>query len=469
MKAFLAAFYFSFALTCPHSVLAVAPALELVRVDFWETDTPEGVSAWIQIKEDDLSATPISGVTKTSAWQKLDNGAIAVKPVAYASRVKPAVSACFRDVGSGAFCNPDDGRPADFADLYVKGVVVATDADGHSVYVATFQPLQLKKTDQHTYEYAPDNGNGSQSKGVEATAAFDHKVYFIQKFTITWHWSNEKDGTWKEIGSCEVPVYVTLDVPTGELIGKYDHQRTLLHIACTKGHNTTEADGLINAVWNYFSGRNVTRFDGQPLAYYKQWSGGNLAQNTRELIVNRDGECTAWVRLFLDLFKINGIRNENNYVAVRANESSGFFVKTWEVAGGPSYPGDPQGYKYKNVKGSPFYVNNNYNWISVEVVLTSFTPGQSNSQPQSDFISHYLARPLGAGGLLYDPSYGTTRGHSTFFNGIEIVSDMDDAMSVYFKEYFNTPELDIQINNLDNAPNDFIKVSNNFLNTINSY
>ncbi len=461
----LAALSFVVVLLCPHSVLAVAPALELVRVDFWETDTPEGSSAWIQIKEDDLSATPISGVTKTSAWQKLANGAIAVKPVAYASRVKPAVTACFRHVGSGAFCNPDDGRPADFADIYVKGIV--TTGLGYS---ATFEPRKLKIVGEHTYEYVPDQ-QGIQTKGVEANLAFDHKVNYLNPFTITWQWSNTADGPWVAIGACEVPMYITLDAPVGELVGNYDHQRTLLHIACTKGQNATEADGLINAVWNHLSGRNVTRFDGQPLAYYKQWSGGNLARSTKELIVNRDGECTAWVKLFLDLFKINGIRNENNYVAVRANESSGFFVKTWAAVDEnvASYPDDPQGYQYKNVKGSPFYVNNNYNWVSAEVVLTSFTPGQSNSQPQSDFISHYLARPLGAGGLLYDPSYGTTRGHSTFFNGIEIVSDMDDAMSAYFKEYFNTPELDIQINNLDNVPNDFIKVGNNFLNTINSY
>jgi hypothetical protein len=83
--------------------------------------------------------------------------------------------------------------------------------------------------------------------------------------------------------------------------------------------------------------------------------------------VNRDGECTAWVKLFLDLFKINGIRNENNYVAVKANGSTGFFIKTWEVTGGPSYPGDPQGYEYKNVKGSPFYVNNNYIKVYVSI------------------------------------------------------------------------------------------------------
>jgi hypothetical protein len=253
-------------------------------------------------------------------------------------------------------------------------------------------------------------------------------------------------------------MYITLDAPVGELVGNYDHQRTLLHIACTKGQNATEADGLINAVWNHFGTKNVTRFDGQPLAYYKQWSGGNLARSTKELIVSRDGECTAWVKLFLDLFKINGIRNENNYVAVRANESSGFFVKTWAAVDEnvASYPDDPQGYKYKNVKGSPFYVNNNYNWISAEVVLTSFTPGQSNSQPQSDFGLHVLARPTGAGGLLYDPSYGVLRGTAVPQNGLELVSGMDDGISAYYLWINNPDEYQVQLNQAGNSPSDFI-------------
>jgi hypothetical protein len=153
------------------------------------------------------------------------------------------------------------------------------------------------------------------------------------------------------------------------------------------------------------------------MKYYGQWSGGNLASKTSDLLQYKDGMCMAWTRLLLDALKVHGFQESDNFVIVTAAQSEGFFIKEWKknVAQGTS--GNPN-YPYKNVANNPLYnANNSYNWASSEVILNKASAAQNNANPQSDFRNHIFAK---INGTFYDPSYGL------FYMKSEIIPDPID-------------------------------------------
>jgi len=376
---------------------------QLARVDFWRPATL--ADHWIVIKEDGIAGTPISGESKTSAWKNLNAGGVMKKPVAYVSGCHARIGACFTQSGEADNCpepNPDglpSGNPAGY---YVRGEVV-DQAD---------QPIGISLPAKTLYKTG--SGDVYEYPATTVSAPFEaNRIQYFEKFRIRWEWStaDDPDGTWTGCGVSENPLYVTRKKPKDEAPGVgYRHFHTLLYIGCKYANGATEEEAMIQDVWEHFEGRAVKRVDGAPMKYYGDWSGGNLASHTDELIERKDGMCMAWTRLFLDVFKVQGFQESINALYVKPRISEVLFVKTWkkDVESGSS--GNPV-YPFANIRGTPFYLNNSYNWIQHEVVLELPSLAQNNSNPQSDFKNHIFARIKGN---LYDPSYGVPYGQSEF-------------------------------------------------------
>jgi len=287
------------------------------------------------------------------------------------------------------------------------------------------------------------------SKQITAnlTGQLPYMAVFLDDLKIKWEMkvkkAGEPQGDWEPVGECVNDWYLTLKHPIAEESGKgYLHFHTLFDISCRYGKGYSDLE-MASGVWGHFASRQVKRADGQPLKYYGQWSGGNLAAKTSELIMLKDGECTAWARIFLDVLKVHGFKEDDNIVTVKAVGSSGFFIKEWQkipVQG--SFPNTE--YPYKNVRGTPPYNSNNtYNWEYAEVTLKKSSESQNNNNPRSDFDRHRFAKIKG---VLYDASYGVSYGSpSTIqipsvqfpgqFDDLQEIRLLDNVVSAYYSQY----------------------------------
>jgi len=304
--------------------------------------------------------------------------------------------------------------------------------------------------------------DGTKQITANMTGSLPYMAVFLDDFKIKWEMKVKKTGEpesdWSPVGESINDWYLTLRQPIAEEGGKgYLHFHTLFDISCRYGLGTSDIE-LINGVWGHFAGRQVKRADSQAMKYYGQWSGGNLATNTSELLQRKDGMCMAWTRLLLDVLKAHGFREGNNAVFVKPKSSDRMFVKTWKknialgTSGNVNYP-------FKNIEGEPLYTNNSYNWSYSEVVLTAPSKSQNNDTPQSDFGNHIFARIKGK---LYDPSYGVEYGTTKVVPNpsdplemIELVTELDD---LYISAYslLNGQTHFIQINSVNTG--DFIVI-----------
>lgn len=438
------------ALIC--KVFAQNSGLELVRVEFWAP--AEGIERWIVIRQDGFASKPISGTTKTKTWELGNTGVPFKKPAAYVSGSKPRLAACFRENGVLSICPTSGSTTNSLVKRYARGIVL--DVPGMTLPIKQL----LKTGTAQTYEYTVE---------PVALGFLPDKVQYFEKFRVKWEWSMSEDGNgvWEEAGISENTLYVTLQKPKlEEPIKGYAYFHTLIDIGCKQANGATDFASLLAGVWGHFSGRSVKRVDGTLLTYYGNWAGGNLATTTASMLLDNDGMCMAWTRLFLDVLKVQGLKEEDNFIVVRPRASNGFFVKNWVVYSGNGTSGNPL-YPYKNIKGIPFYAGNNYNWDYAEVYIGQPMPSQNNVNPQSDFGSHIFAR---VNGVLYDPSYGVVYGISEvknvptlddpdIFEMVKTVSVLDnEGISAYYLIASNPLIYNIQMNPFELG--DFIVIVN---------
>lgn len=300
------------------------------------------------------------------------------------------------------------------------------------------------------------------------TAKLPAKIVFFDDLKIIWEMkvkrAGEPEGGWEPVGESVNDWYLTLGMPIkeGEEGGiGYKHFHTLFDISCRYGMGTTEKE-LIDGVWGYFAKKQVKRSDGDSLKYYGKWTGGNLASNTSELLQIKDGMCMAWTRLLLDVLKVHGFRESDNFAIVTAAQSDGFLIKEWKnivpqgTSGNSNYP-------YKNIAYSPLYNNNNsYNWAFYEVNLINASDAQYNSNPQSDFKNHIFAK---INDIFYDPSYGLCYMKSKIIPDpinpnltIETIPLLDKYASCFYNTDSNDPsQYNIQMNT--NTASDIFVIS----------
>ena len=289
------------------------------------------------------------------------------------------------------------------------------------------------------------------------------KIVFFDDLKIIWEMkvkrAGEPEGGWEPVGESVNDLYLTLGKPIAEGEGgiSYKHFHTLFDISCRYGMGSTDSS-LIDGVWEYFAKKQVKRSDGDTLKYYGNWTDGNLASNTSELLQTKDGMCMAWTRFLLDVLKVHGFRESENAIYVKPKLSDYFFVKTWENIVLLGTSGNAK-YSFKNIESESLYMNNSYNWDFKEVNLLSPSPSQNNNLPQSDFGNHIIAK---IDGKLYDPSYGVEYGESTLIPNPDAPSEILEMVNVLDDLYISAYSLKdgrthfIQINTFKKS--DFIIV-----------
>lgn len=195
-------------------------------------------------------------------------------------------------------------------------------------------------------------------------------------------------------------------------LGSSQRLHTLFRNSCRDADGATTEAEVVAGVWSDYTDRVVTRADDDvQLTYYASWVCGNITTNA--LLSAGDGQCGAWVKLFLDMLRAHGIDYANEFITIRYSNPDfpsvsdrGFLVKEWSFAGG-GISGHTE-LRYLNippVSPSPLIVNNTYVWRFEEATEAPGVPGQGTANPASLFGNHQVAR---INGVYYDPSYGKT-------------------------------------------------------------
>ncbi len=229
---------------------------------------------------------------------------------------------------------------------------------------------------------------------VECSNPFVNQIDFFDPMSITWRFSLDDGSTWYTTTTSANQTYVTLGDPVTMVY------HTLAHLGCKNADGETTAAGCTAKIWGEFTDRNVRRVDGVQLTYYASYTCGNLT--TASLLANGDGQCGAWAKLFIDMRKVQGIDDIDEYVIFEPIADDGFVVKNWTFngAGTSGHPTHP----YLNIFESDATLigATSYNWTFAEVNDAPGIPGQGNANPASLFNNHQVV----ISGQYYDPSYG---------------------------------------------------------------
>jgi hypothetical protein len=207
-------------------------------------------------------------------------------------------------------------------------------------------------------------------------------------------------GTWIPAGHTECPVYISLAPPTTSPL-----YHTVVHLACSQGHATTQADALANTWGQFGSGSgpaNVQTWDGKPLYYYngdQAHANIDVSGLLSSVAVSRyddqisatilknvhDGGCDAWAGLLNASLNVNGITSKRVLITK-----------------------DNQSFAVNNVVFTltNSSIANPYNKF---ITQGSGIPGQNKPTPyEYIFNVHVIVHPDITGAIYYDPSYGVT-------------------------------------------------------------
>lgn len=238
---------------------------------------------------------------------------------------------------------------------------------------------------------------------AECLNAFGNSVDLLDPMRIDWSFSIDNGTTWHSAGSSANTVYVTLGDPVTATI-----YHTLLDIGSRNADGNSTLASTTAAIWSEFTDRDVRKVDGTRLHYYLGWSTIRRNGTTFALLYSGDGICSAWARFFIDILKVQGIDNSNDYVLIEPHappgfdqNNVGFLVKDW----GFSEPGvsHDASYPYLNLPYRSYIGASSYNWMYEDVHDQSGIPGQGSANPESFFNNHQMVT---IGGEYYDPSYG---------------------------------------------------------------
>ena len=246
--------------------------------------------------------------------------------------------------------------------------------------------------------------NGAQMTitDVECDSPFPDQVGFFDPMLIKWNVSMTSGGekVWLDGGTSSNQAYVTLGDP---LTTTY---HTLAHLGCKNAKDETSVQNCTAKIWNEFTDRDVRRVDGARLTYYKSYRCTNTT--TKGLLASCDGQCGAWAKLFIDIRKVQGIDDKDEYVVFSpippqgvSRDYVGFLVKNWTFSGtGRSGYSD---YPYLNVlSDTDFISSTEYQWKYSDVSDATGIAGQGNENQASLFNNHQVV----IDGKYYDPSYG---------------------------------------------------------------
>ena len=357
------------------------------------------------------------------------NGIAKTKPVAFVSGSNPKTE---NPQLSATFQVKETDIPPTLTGIRVraKGAKAKPGAGGTVVYeeVTFIQPAGV------TLREVKDKATGKVTLEADLNKqTFDTPIADVIKhypdgsFILTWEMSTGTDengnALWYPIGATPHTVYVTLEEPKTGL-----RQESLFYISCKAADGEYRMTHVPERVWSGckgvggFEGLDVRRVDGTQLTYYAKYDCNNLT--TSELLAGVDGQCGAWVELFLDALKIQGFEfkkgnffeicpssNDHNPQVTSGPLDTGIMIKTWTF--GTSSGKRPHPYQNTPVRASWFNATSTgYEWVvspPAEVNYTEGTPGQGQgkNKPKSLFLRHYVAYvEVNGKGKYYDPSYG---------------------------------------------------------------
>jgi len=331
-------------------------------------------------------------------------------------------------------------------------------------YASSMDPTQyrlvgtvegLVNSPSHQYSAVPEGMEFSAQAGkldgrdwvfenLTANKQFE-KVAYIEHLNITWRLERVGNATEKlRANSSDNPAYLTFEaVKRNEADAKLNAPkdfkllRSFVHIGSIavigdydEGNPTSPTptpltkDGVTLAIWDEFKKLRISTFDGKPLVYYKTWgykdASKDFANTTSAgILVSQDGDCTSFVRLFIDALRAQGIENSDDFFLIYAdrnpavNGEPNMFIKNWDAADkGTTFV---NGYGWTNTSEEfwPWKNNNGtfqYAWspaFSEVTKVAGAVGGQNNANPQAIFRAH-IAVQLTVDGetKLYDPSYG---------------------------------------------------------------
>jgi hypothetical protein len=224
-----------------------------------------------------------------------------------------------------------------------------------------------------------------------------NQVDFWNPMQINWTYSIGPSSNCYA-GSSSNMVYVCLADPSA--VPTLYH--TVVHLACSVGHATNEAQAVSNT-WSQLSGHNFTTWDGRTLFYYQ--AGIAWASNITDvsgLLSNGNGQCNSWRELLEKAWLVNGVISTGATVSTVANPGSEIFlVKNWGF-NTPTLTNDPP-FNYVFLitasNGSMVGVSN-----FGDVNNLSGIAGQNSVTPAEKAFGYHFIQKYD--GIYYDPSYG---------------------------------------------------------------
>jgi hypothetical protein len=260
---------------------------------------------------------------------------------------------------------------------------------------------------------------------------------YVNYGTMSMYWSVSLDGGfgWSPAGVTNNELYVTLD--KASIPQPIPH--TFIHISTQAGAGANNRKDFIENTWkNSFGKLQVYSAQSAPLGavggavltpphrlhYYSEWDTKVL--DAIGLLVTRDGQCGAWVDLYLNTLAANlpdisgknapdtivhlsGKAAKDNMIATEqmvvanwhfANQS--IINKDYNYANHPLNANAGLG-KNKIVRQKTDGIWE-HPWEKSDIVDLVGVPGQGFTEPPSLFDYHYIAV---IDGKYYDPSYGT--------------------------------------------------------------
>ncbi len=262
-------------------------------------------------------------------------------------------------------------------------------------------------------EHKINTFNQYSSNQLKALGYHDKIEYYID-FSIVHNSANASGIEHSNYISSytDIGVYMCKDEPKSSRyntpgITKLKHETTY-HIACTAVQGMSiETDYLkINtAIWQKFVELEVARKNGDKLHYYQNHEIRNTTTDT--LLRDKDGQCSAWTKFFLDCLKVHGFKESENYVTVRNIKKfngGGVLVSKWDFPQGPTSlniqdvyatPIEPiynVNVPNSDISGSPQWRPEKHYWYYKEVEPKDTMPGQNNSTTPKSFYNHQFAK-----------------------------------------------------------------------------
>lgn len=263
-------------------------------------------------------------------------------------------------------------------------------------------------------------------------SSLPYMAVFLDDLKITWEMrvkrTGEPEADWEPVGESINNWYLTLRKPKPEGTGVgYAHYQTLFEIGCKYGRGTSDPE-ILNGVWSHFKNKEVSRSDGEHLAYYKTWEPDPTPEiawvYTDELLKNREGQCNAWAKFFLDILKAQGYSENGSLLIVKPDPvsqnrpSSGFILGHWNFLKGIAINEDEFDYWNLYNNENKYSQSSSGLWSHLwwqnssaplpQVIQTGYIPAQGNpNNSLSYFGQHIIVKIFSGGSEKYlDPSYG---------------------------------------------------------------